>query len=422
MTPRWCSVSPEFRKLWIGQGISVVGSSITQLALPLTAALTLAATPVQMGYLTAANWLPILFFALFAGAWADRLPHRPVLIITDLARAAILVTIPIAAVTGTLTITHVLLAAFAAGAMSVLFRAAYTPFIPVLVARGELVRANARLAVNESIARIAGPSLGGLLVQLVTAPIAIAADAASFVVSAFAVWAIRVTETPPARAERRPIWREIGEGMRFVWHDRFIRTVVTIGLIFNFAITLGEVNLILYATRVLGLDGGQVGAFFACGGIASVIGATQVGRVTTRFGIGPAMTAGVFAVALSWGFVLIASGTPLVATAYLAAQSMIASLGAATFNVTSASVYQAVVPLRLQGRVGGTGQVLSLGLASIAALIGGWLGGHIGLWNTLALSLAGNVLGLVYVITSPLRAIRTTDDLTPMDSAAVAAS
>lgn len=422
MTRRWCSVSPEFRKLWIGQGISVVGSSITRLALPLTAALTLSATPAQMGYLTAATWLPILFFALFAGAWADRLPHRPVLIITDLARAAILISIPIAALAGTLTITHLLVAAFAAGAMTVLFQAAYTPFIPALVARSELVRANSRLALNESIARVAGPSLGGLLVQVVTAPIAIAADAASFVVSAVAVWMIRVTETPPARAERRPIWREIGEGMRFVWHNPFIRTVVTIALIFNVAITLGEVNLILYATRVLGLDGALFGAVFAMGGIASVIGATQVTRVTARFGIGPAMTVAVFAVALSWGLVLIASGPPLIATAYLAAQSMIASLGAATFNVTSAAVYQAAVPLRLQGRVGGAGQVLGLGLAPIAALIGGWLGDQIGLWNTLALSLTGNVLGLVYVIASPLRGIRTAEDLAPAESAAVTVS
>ena len=414
---RWCFVSPEFRKLWIGQGVSVVGSSITLLALPLTAAVTLSATPAQMGYLTAANWLPILFFAMFAGAWADRLPHRPVLILTDLARAAILITIPIAATFGTLSIAHLLVATFLAGAMTVLFRAAYTPFIPALVERASLIDANGRLALNESVARVAGPSLGGLLVQLVTAPIAIAADAASFVVSAVAVWSIKVVETPPARSERQPIWREIGEGFRFIRRNPFIRSVVTIALIFNVAITLGEVNLIIYATRVLGLSGGHVGAFFAVGGIFSVIGATFVKRITTRFGVGPSMTAGVFAVALSWGIVLAASGPPIVATLYLAGQSAIASLGAAIFNVSSAAVYQAAVPLRLQGRVGGTGQVLGLGLAPIAALVGGWLGGNIGLWNTLALSLLGNTLGLMYVIASPLRRIRTADDVAPADAA-----
>ena len=403
----------EFRKLWIGQGVSVVGSSITQLALPLTAALTLSATPTEMGYLTAAGWLPILLFALFAGAWADRLPHRPVLIITDLARAAILVTIPIAALAGTLSITHVLVVVFAVGAMTVLFRAAYTPFIPALVERGGLVDANSRLALNESVARVAGPSLGGLLVQIVTAPLAIAVDAVSFVVSAVAVWSIKVTETPPSRAERRSIWTEIGEGFRFIARNPFIRSVVTIALIFNFAITIGDVNLILYATRILGLDGAMLGAVFAVGGVASVIGATQVTRVTRRFGIGPSMTVSIFAVALSWGFVLVASGPPLIAAAYLAGRSSIAALGAAIFNVTSAAVYQAAVPLRLQGRVGGAGQMLGLGLAPIAALVGGWLGDHIGLWNTLAISLAGNVLGLVYVIASPLRAARSADDVAP---------
>ena len=403
----------EFRKLWIGQGISVIGSSITQLALPLTAALALSATPSEMGYLTAAGWLPILLFSLFAGAWADRLPHRPVLIITDLARAAILVTIPLAAIAGTLSIAHLLVATFASGAMTVLFRSAYAPFIPALVERGRLVEANSRLALNESVARVAGPSVGGLLVQLVTAPIAIAADAASFVVSAAAVWAINVNESPPPRTQRRSIWAEIGEGFRFIARNRFIRSVVTIALIFNFAITIGDVNLILYATRVLGLDGALIGTVFAIGGIASVIGATQVTRVTSRFGIGPSMTVSIFAVALSWGFVLVANGPPVVAAAYLAGRSSIAALGAAIFNVTSAAVYQSAVPPRLQGRVGGAGQMLGLGLAPVAALFGGWLGDHIGLWNTLAISLVGNALGLVYVIASPLRAIRSSDDVAP---------
>src|SRR5437762_11945469 len=403
----------EFRKLWFGQGVSVIGSSITLLALPLTAALTLAATPSQMGYLTAAGLLPILLFSVFAGAWADRLPHRPVLIVCDLARAAILATIPIAALAGILTIVHVLIAAFAAGAMTVLFRAAYTPFIPALVGRGELVGANSRLALNESIARIAGPSLGGLLVQALTAPIAIAADATSFIVSAIALWTIQVSETVPDRASRRSIWAEIGEGMRFLAGDRFIRSVTIIASIFNLAILTGEVNYILYATRVLGLDGALIGAVFAIGGVASVVGATQVSRTTRRFGIGPSMSAGVSLVGLSWILVLLASGSPLIAAGYLAVQAILASFGAAIFNVTSASVYQAAVPLRLQGRVGGAGQLLGLGLAPLAALAGGWLGENVGLWNTFAISVVGQLLGLVYVIGSPLRRIRTTDDLGP---------
>ncbi|HEU5288246.1 MAG TPA: MFS transporter, partial [Candidatus Limnocylindria bacterium] len=244
----------EFRKLWAGQAVSVVGSNITLIALPLTAALTLAATPQEMGLLTAAGWLPILLFSLLAGVWADRLQRRPVLIATDIARAAILGTIPVAALLGVLTIAHVLIAAFLAGAMTVLFRSAYVPFIPALVPREGLVDANARLALNESVARVLGPSLGGVLVQVVSAPVAIAADAVSFLVSAYAIASIRVTETAPDPAKRRSIWIEMGEGMRVVARNAFVRSVTIIAGIFNLAIITGETIYILYATRVLGLD------------------------------------------------------------------------------------------------------------------------------------------------------------------------
>jgi len=230
----------EFRKLWIGQSISAIGSSVTFVALPLTAAFTLDATPQEMGLLVAAGWLPYLLFALFAGAWSDRLPRKPILVVTDLARAAILVTIPIAAFAGVLRIEHVLIAAFVAGSMTVLFRAAYGPFIPALVGRDGLVDANAKLALSESVARVVGPSLGGLLVQLITAPFAILADAFSFVVSAVAVAAVRVSETPPPREARRSIWSEIGDGITVVIANPFIRTVAIIGLLFNVAITIGD--------------------------------------------------------------------------------------------------------------------------------------------------------------------------------------
>jgi MFS family permease len=156
----------EFRKLWAGQTISAVGSSITYVALPLTAALVLGADAQQMGVLVAAGWLPFLLFALFAGVWSDRLPRKPLLIATDLARAALLATIPLAAVLGILGIEQVIVVAFLVGSMTVLFQAAYRPFIPVLVGREVLVEANSKLAMSESTARVVGPSLGGALVQL----------------------------------------------------------------------------------------------------------------------------------------------------------------------------------------------------------------------------------------------------------------
>ena len=404
-------MDPEFRKLWAGQAVSVVGSNVTLIALPLTAALTLDATSQEMGLLNAAGWLPILLFSLVAGAWADRLRRRPVLIATDIARAAILGTIPIAAIFGRLTIAHLLAAAFLGGAMTVVFRSAYGPFIPTLVPRERLVDANARLALNESVARVAGPSLGGLLVQLVTAPVAIAADAMSFVVSAVAIASIKVTEHAVDRATRRGIWTEIAEGMRVVVRNAFIRAVTIIALIFNLAILIGETIYILYATRVLGLDGALIGAVYTVGGLASVAGTTLVRRTTERFGIGPSMVGAISLIAIGWVLVLVASGPPIVAAVFLAARAALTSFGAATFNVTTATIYQAAVPTRLQGRVGGAAQLIGLGLAPFAALGGGWLGDHAGLWNTIAVSLAGQLLGLVYVFASPLRRIRTMADL-----------
>jgi MFS family permease len=384
---------------------------VTLVALPLTAALTLGASAQQMGFLTAAGWLPYLLFSLFFGAWSDRLRRKPILVATDLGRALVLITIPLAAFAGALRIEHVLIAAFLTGSLTVLFQSAYRPFIPTLVTREALIEANSKLAITESAARVVGPSLAGILIQVLTAPLAILADAVSFVVSAVAVLAVRAAEEPPPRRERRSIWREIGEGIAVVAREPFIRTVTIIGLIFNIAITIGETVAILYIVRVLGLDAALIGAVLTAGGVAAVVGATLVRRLTERFGIGPAMAGGIGLLAAGWVLLLVASGPPLVAALYVAGRNVLAAFGAAIFNVTSSSVYQAAIPTRLQGRVGGAGQVLGLGFIPVAALAGGWLGEHVGLWNTLAISLVGQVLGMVYVITSPLRRIHTTADL-----------
>jgi predicted MFS family arabinose efflux permease len=401
----------EFRKLWIGQTVSAIGSSVTLLALPLTAALYLDATPEQMGFLTAAGWLPYLLFALFIGVWVDRLPRKPILVITDLARAAILVTIPIAAYLGVLSITHVLLAAFVAGAMTVLFRNAYGPFIPVLVGRDALIEANSRLAISESTARVVGPSLGGVLVQTLTAPFAILVDALSFLVSAVAILAVRVTESTPARAERRSMFAEIADGIRFMFGFSFVRAVVIIGLLFNVSITIGDAVFILYATRGLGLDGALIGGVFTISGLASVAGAALVQRTTKRFGIGPSMMGAIFLLTVAGLLMLAAGGSPLVAATFLAARGAMVGFAASVFNVSSNTAYQAAVPSRMFGRVTGAGQVLSVGMIPISAVLGGYLGEHIGLWNTLAVSVGGQFLSLLYVVISPLRAIRTTDDV-----------
>ncbi|HEY6959401.1 MAG TPA: MFS transporter [Candidatus Limnocylindria bacterium] len=408
----------EFQKLWVGQSISAVGSSITQFALPLTAALTLEATPEQMGVLTAATWLPYLLFGLLAGAWSDRLRRRPILIVTDVVRAAVLGTIPLAAALHVLTIAQVLVVAFVAGSMTVVFQSAYRPYIPFLVGRDALVQANSRLALSESVARVAGPSLGGLLVQLITAPIAIAADALSFVVSAVAVSLIRATETLPPKSERRSIWTEMGEGIRVAFANRFIRTVLTMSFMFNFAITMGDAVFILYVTRQLGLDAAHLGVVFTVGGLASVGGAAIVSRYIARLGIGPGVVTGLLTLTIGGTLVLVAGGGPDLATVYISARAALFGFSAAVINVTTGTVAQAAIPDRLQGRVGGAAQLISLGLIPVSALLGGWLGSNVGLWNTLALSVGAQLAAFLYVVTSPLRGIKTARDVMDVPASA----
>jgi MFS family permease len=404
-------LNSDFRRLWLGQAISAVGTAVTYLALPLTAVVVLGARPQQMGFLISASWLPALLFSLFAGVWADRLRRRPILIATDLARAAVLVTVPLAMFAGVLRIEQLFVVSFLVGSCTVLFQSAYRPYIPYLVGREHLIEANSRIAMADSTARVIGPGLGGVLVQLLTAPIAIAVDVLSYLASALSIWLIRAPETAPEKSERRSVWSEITEGLRFAVSQPFLRAGMVLGAVFNVTITIGDAVYIIYATRVLGLDAGLLGIVLTIGGVAAIGGAAFVGRITRRTGIGPGIVAGMIVLTTGSALPLFAGGPPFVAAAYLAVRAVLVSGAAIVVNVSMTSVGQAATPDRLLGRVGAAGNVVGLGLIPIAALVGGWLGEHVGLWQTLLVSCAGQFVGLIYVVASPLRRIRTTADL-----------
>ena len=366
-----------------------------------------------MGLLISANWVPVLLFALFAGAWVDRLRRRPILIAMDLLRAAALATVPIAMIAGLLSVNQLLAVTFVVGSGTVVFGSAYRPYIPFLVGREQLVEANSRIAIADSTARVVGPGLGGVLVQLLTAPIAIAVDAVSYVVSAVAITLIHADEATPERSARRSIWAEIGEGFQVAFRQPYLQASMILGAIFNVTITIGDAVFIIFVTRVLGLDAGLLGGVMTIGGIAAVAGATFVSRLTRRIGVGPAIVGAMAILTTGSALPLIASGPPLIAAAYLAVRAVLVAGGAIVVNVSMTSVGQAATPDRLLGRVGAAGNVVGLGLIPVAALIGGWLGEHVGLWQTLAISCAGQFLGMVYVLLSPLRRIRSTSELVP---------
>src|SRR5450631_693476 len=216
----------DFLKLWGGQAISKIGSTITSVGIPLTAASVLEASPLQMGLLAGASGAGVVVFGLFAGVWADRLRRRPIMIAADLVRAALLSTIPLAAALHRLNMAHLYAVATLAGILTVLFDVSYQAYVPTLVNRAELVAANSKLALTEPIADVTGPGLTGLLVKLITAPTAILLDALSYLCSAVSVWVIRKPEPPPEASLAPHIGREIGEGLSASWRNPLLRALL----------------------------------------------------------------------------------------------------------------------------------------------------------------------------------------------------
>src|SRR4030042_295649 len=253
----------DFNKLWMGESISLIGSQVTLLAIPITAAITLGATPMQRGVLSALGSLPALLFGLPAGAWVDRNKRRPILIGADIGRALILAIVPLSAVLGMLKMEVLYGAAFLIGALGLFFNVAYRSYRPGLVGKEQLVKGNSRLELSNSIAEILGPGAAGGLIQLVGAPIAIAVDAFSFIISAFSIGWIRKPEIVVKSVERDTnLWIEIKAGLRLVFGEPRLRALAGCLSTLNLFNSIIEAVSILFLTRQVGLSAGGRGGIF----------------------------------------------------------------------------------------------------------------------------------------------------------------
>ncbi len=399
---------PDFLKLWAGQTVSLCGSEVTALALPLTAVLVLKAGPAQMGLLRAIESVPALLVALLAGVWVDRVRRRPLLIGANLGRAALLGSIPVAASLGLLRLDVLYIVAFAAGTLAVVFSVAYSAFFPSLVAPEHLVEGNTKLEMSRSVAQIAGTGLGGTLVQLLTAPVAIAVDAFSFVVSALSIAAIRAPETRPApRGGRRGIQGEIGEGLRVMGGDGLLRALTGSTAVINLFAGIQNTLYVLYAIRTLHLSPallGLVGAVYsACGLLGVVLG----GWVVRRRGVGPTITGAALLIGVSSLLLPAAAGPSSASVALFAGGMGLMGIGDAVYNINASSLRQAITPRGAQGRVAASMRMVILGGQVVGAFLGGILGGWIGLRPMLAVAGAGMLLGFVWLVLSPARTLHT---------------
>jgi MFS family permease len=396
----------EFLKFWAGSAISDVGSQVTVLAVPLIAALTLEATPWQMGLLSAAGSAPILLVGLFAGVWVDRVRRRPVMIATDLGRSALLLIIPLAAVTGALRIEILYAVLLLTGALTVLFDVANMSLLPSLVAPDRIVEGNTKLQSTSAVAQVAGPSVGGVLVNLMTAPFALLVDALSFLISAAFIARTRVAEaTADTRDARAGVVGEITEGVRVVVGDRVLRALAGASAT---TILFGRVFMavyVLYMTRVLGLSAMGVGLVFATGGVGSFAGSIVAERLARRFGPGPAMIGAQVAFGLTGMLVPLAVLVPSWALPMIVASEFAQWMAILVYYVNAISVRQAITPDRVLGRVNATMRFLAGGANPIGAVIGGTLGGLIGVPLTLVVASFGMLLGFLWLLLSPVRGL-----------------
>jgi MFS family permease len=399
---------PDFLKLWTGQTISLIGSQVTFLALPLTAVLVLNATAAQMGFLTAAGAIPSLLVGLFAGVWVDRRRRRPILIAADLGRAALLLLIPVAALLGVLCIEYLCVVAFLGGTLGLFFEVAHHSFLPSLVGREQLVEGNSKLEVSDSVSEIVGPGLAGGLVQLVTAPIAIVVDAISFLISALFLGLIQTSEPAPQPSdEQQSIFVQVGKGLGLVSGNALLRAIAgSMSTVHLFNAVL-EAVFVLYLTRELGIGPGMLGLIFASGSVGFLVGALLPGQVSRRFGLGSSIIGGLLLVGLSDLLIPLVGGSVAVTVkiVVLIAAQFFFGLGLTIFNIGQVSVRQTVTPDHLQGRMNATMSFIAAGSVPLGGLLGGGLGEMIGLRPTLVLAALGEMLAVLWLILSPMRSL-----------------
>jgi MFS family permease len=406
----------DFLRLWSAQTISQLGSQITALALPLVALLLLDASAFEVAVLAMVEWLPWLLFSLPVGAWVDRVHRRPVLIVADVARGAALLSIPIAYWLDALTLGQLYVVGFATGVLTVFFDVAYQSYLPSLVERRQLSDGNSKLEISRSAAGLIGPGLAGVLVALVTAPVAILGDAISFLASAGFLLRIRRPERmePPPRESR--LVHEIVEGIRYVLGHEYLRSIMASVGAFNFFSNILWTMALVYVVRVLGWTPATIGLVLTFGNLGFLAGAVLAPRIARWLGLGPALI--LSAGTCGWPLLLIPLAPPDYAIPLFVAAGVVSSFGIVVFNVNGISLMQATTPDRLLGRMNASRRFVNWGVIPLGQLASGVLASSIGLRPTLFVGAIGLCFAFVPVLFSPIRLLRELPEEEPAVSAA----
>ncbi|WP_030761435.1 MFS transporter [Streptomyces griseus] len=396
-----------FRRYWTGQTVSLVGDQISLMALPLAAVLVLGADAAQMGWLKTLELLPALLLNLPFGAFADRRANRRrIMIATDLGRAALLLTLPVAYAFDLLTLGQLYVVALGVGALSVLFEACNVTLFAALVPTKDLVQANSLVNGSRSAAWLAGPSIGGVLVQTLTAPVALLADALTYLASAGFLARVRTVEPAPEPVAAG----HFTEGIRWVVREPSMRALFAASGTVQFFNYMFHTLFVLYVTKDLGLGAGLLGLVLGAGAVGGLLGAAFSGAVVRRIGIGGSLVTGFLGFTLPLVLIPAAHGPLPVVIGVLFVAEFLSCVGVMIVDVAAGSFQMALIPDGVRARVMGAFRTLNHGFRPVGALVGGLLGASIGTRPTLWIATVGAVFAVLWLLPSPLPRMRELPD------------
>ncbi|MGB6454764.1 MAG: MFS transporter, partial [Streptosporangiaceae bacterium] len=387
----------QFRRYWSAQTVSMLGDQISSIAIPLAAVLVLHASAADMGYLTALVWLPSLLFGLHAGAWVDRRgQRRAVMIAADIGRFGLLGSLPLTYALHALTLAQLYVVAFGTGMLSVLFFVANSAVFVAIVPAEQYIDGNALIYASRALSFVGGPSLGGLLVQLLTAPFAIIADALSFLGSAFFLRRISPVEAPPDRSGKG----SVTAGARFIAGSPIVRASLLAAAVINFFNLMFAALYLLYAVRVLHISAGLIGLVLGAAAVGAVLGSAVTKRLAGRIGVGWAFAVGCALFTAPLLLVPLAGGPRLLVLGILFVSEFVSGFGVMVLDIGIGTIFATVIPDELKSRVTGAFQAVNFGTRPLGALLGGLLGTQLGLRPALWVATAGGVLGFLVLLPS----------------------
>lgn len=398
----------DFERLWAAQSLSLVGSSVTAFALPVLAIGVLHASAFQMGLLIAAESLPAVLVSLFAGVWTDRLRRRRMMIFADVARALVLLVIPICGLAGWLSVPLLIAVAFCVGSLTIWFDTASISYLPSIVSRQQLLAANGKLTVSFAVAEITGPALGGALVQMLGNAYAIGVNVVTFLLSGALLQSIRTAEPAPAvKATSAPAYREAWQAMIYLWEDGLLRSLTLRLAAWHFIVAAVQALAMLYGIRHLKLSPAVLGFLISLSGLGCLIGAIAAPRLGRHVGPGPSIIGAILAAALASLLIPIAQGPLWVVAPMLGVCTVIFGAGVTVYSVNNVSLRQLLTPPQFLGRVNATTRLLTLGCRAPAALVAGSMAQLLGVRQTIACAtVLGCVLAIVGVFNTKLLAMR----------------